>query len=123
MAALDGGEIVNARQYRDQSEAVAEERLAVATVQRGKDRIRMETRIIVPRRDPAISARVEAQYLPADQEIQIVSRTVTEMHITVPPQWARARLLWNGLSLENMTEPGCWVLTVQKELLNAARCP
>jgi predicted esterase len=143
IVSLDGREIANARQYRDQMEKVTEEKLAVATVQRGKDRVRMETRIIVPRRDPAVSARVEAQYLPDDKEIQIVSRTVTEMRITVPPQWAQAKLLWNGLALENITlenttlentklentklentkEPGCWVLTVQKELLNAARCP
>jgi predicted esterase len=123
IVSLDGREIANARQYRDQMEKVTEEKLAVAAVQRGKDRIRMETRIIVPRRDPAVSARVQARYLPDDKEIQIVSRTVTEMRINVPPQWAPAKLVWNGLSLENMKEPGCWVLTVQKELLNAARCP
>jgi hypothetical protein len=123
IVSLDGRDIANARQYRDQMEKVTEDKLAVATVQRGKDRIRMETRIIVPRRDPAVSARVEAQYLPDDKEIQIVSRTVTEMRVTVPPQWAQAKLFWNGLSLENIKEPGCWVLTVQKELLNAALCP
>lgn len=123
IVSLDGREIANARQYRDQMEKVTEDKLAVAAVQRGKDRIRIETRIILPRRDPAVSARVEAQYLPDDKEIQIVSRTVTEMRITVPPQWAQAKLLWNGLALESIQEPGCWVLTVQKELLNAARCP
>jgi predicted esterase len=123
IVSLDGREIANARQYRDQMEKVTEDKLTVATVQRGKDRIRMETRVIVPRRDPAVSARVQARFLPEEKQIQIVSRTVTEMRITVPPQWAPARLSWNGLSLEDMKEPGCWVLTVQKELLNAARCP
>jgi predicted esterase len=128
IVSLDGREIANARQYRDQMEKVAEEKPVVATVQRGKDRIRMETRIIVPRRDAAVSARVQAQYLPDDKEIQIVSRTVTEMRITVPPQWMPAKLVWNGLALENITlenikEAGCRVLTVQKELLNAALCP
>jgi hypothetical protein len=127
IVSLDGREIANARQYRDQMEKVTEDKLAVATVQRGKDRIRMETRMIVPRRDPAVSARVQAQYLPDDHEIQIISRTVTEMRITVPPQWAQAKLSWNGLSLENIIEnnkePGCWLLTVQREILNAARCP
>jgi predicted esterase len=123
IVSLDGREIANARQYLDQMEKVTEDKLAVASVQRGKDRIRLETRIIVPRHDPAVSARVQARYLPDDKEIQIVSRTVTEMRINVPPQWAPAKLSWNGLSLENIQEPGCWVLTVQKELLNAARCP
>jgi predicted esterase len=123
IVALDGREIANARQYQDLMEKVTEEKLAVATVQRGKERIRMETRIIIPRRDPAVSARVEAQYLADDHEVQIVSRTVTEMRVTVAPEWPPAKLLWNGLTLENLKEPGCWMLTMQKELLNAARCP
>ncbi len=123
IVALDGREIVNGRQYRDQMEKVTEEKLAVATVQRGKDRIRIETRVIVPRSEAVVSARVQAQYTPADKEIQVISRTVTEMHLTVPQQWAPVRVLWNGISMENIQEPGCWLLTVQKELLNAARCP
>jgi hypothetical protein len=123
IVALDGREIANARQYLDLMEKVTEDKLAVATVQRGNQRIRIETRIAIPRRDPAVSARVEAQYLPEDREVQIVSRTVTEMRVTVAPEWVPAKLLWNGLTLENLKEPGCWVLTTQKELLNAARCP
>ena len=63
-----------------------------------------------------------AQYLPADKEIQIVSRTITEMRVTVPPEWVPAALLWNGLTLENLKEAGCWVLSVQKELLRAEKC-
>ena len=54
----------------------------MVAVQRGKERIRVETRIVVPSRDPVVTARVEAQYLPADKEIQIVSRTITEMRVT-----------------------------------------
>ncbi len=92
------------------------------TVQRGKDRVRVETHINFPRRENTVSARVEAQYLPADKEIQIVSRTVTEMRVTVPPEWLPATLLWNGLSLENLKDAGCWSLTMQKELLHAEKC-
>jgi len=123
IVALDGREITNARQYLDLMEKVTEDKLAVATVQRGKERIRIETRITIPRRDPAVSARVEAQYLPDDREVQIVSRTITEMRVTVAPEWTPAKLLWNGLTLENLKEPGCWALTMQNELLNAAKCP
>jgi hypothetical protein len=77
---------------------------------------------VLPRRETGVSARVEAQYLPADKEIQIVSRTVTEMRVTVSPEWLPATLLWNGLSLENLKEAGCWLLSVQKELLHAEKC-
>jgi hypothetical protein len=122
IVALDGKEVVDAQQFADKMEKITEEKQAVATVQRGKDRIRMETHIIIPRRDPVVSARVEAQYLPAEKQIQIVSRTATEMRVTVAPHWVPATLFWNGLSLEDLKEPGCYVLTVEKELLHAAKC-
>ena len=99
--------------------AIAE---AVVTVQRGKERIRVETRITLPRRETGVTSRVQAQYLPAEKEIQIVSRTITEMRVTVAPEWVPATLLWNGLTLENLKEAGCWVLSVQKELLRAEKC-
>jgi hypothetical protein len=65
---------------------------------------------------------VQAQYQPAEKEIQIVSRTITEMRVTVPPEWVPATLSWNGLALEKLQEAGCWTLSVQKELLRAEKC-
>ena len=123
IVALDGRPVENARQYADTMAKFVEEKPVVATVQRGKERIRVETRIVLPRREPVVSARVEAQYLPADKEIQIVSRTVKEMRVTIPPQWALGgRLYWNGLSLEKIDAPGCFLLTVEKEILHATPC-
>jgi hypothetical protein len=122
LMALDGKPLATARQYLELLEKLTEEKPATVTVQRGKERIRVETRITLPRRDSGVTARVQAQYLPAEKEIQIVSRTITEMRVTVAPQWIPATLLWNGLSLENLEEAGCWVLSVQKELLHAEKC-
>ena len=122
LIALDGKPLANARQYLDLMEKATEERPAVVTVQRGKERVRVETHITLPRRETGVTSRVEAQYLPADKEIQIVSRTITEMRVTVAPDWAPATLLWNGLALENLKEAGCWLLSVQKELLHAEKC-
>ena len=122
LIALDGKPLASAVQYLELMEKVTEERAAVVTVQRGKERIRVETRITLPRREAGVTSRVEAQYLPAEKEIQIVSRTITEMRVTVPPEWVPAALLWNGLSLENVKEAGCWTLSVQKELLRAEKC-
>jgi hypothetical protein len=122
IVALDGRPIANAKQYQEMLEKVTEEKGTVAAVQRGKDRIRIETHIVLPRRDAGVTARVQAQYLPADKEIQIVSRTITEMRVTVPPEWLPASILWNGLTLENLKEPGCWLLGMQKDLLRAEKC-
>jgi hypothetical protein len=124
IVALDGKPIENAREYTRMLSQLTDEKPAVVTVQRGKERTRIDTRIVMPRADPPVTARVEAQYLPEDKEIQIVSRTVTEMRVTVPPQWAEgSKLLWNGLTLDRVESPGCWVLTVDKEILHAAKCP
>jgi hypothetical protein len=124
LMAIDGKEIPNAREYAAfMAKATAEKQVAVM-VQRGKDRVRVETRIVVPRIEVPLTARVQAQYVAADNDIQIISRTVKELRVTIPPQWALgARLYWNGLSLENIATPGCLKLTVDKELLHAEKCP
>jgi predicted esterase len=122
LMALDGKPLASARQYLELMEKFTEEKPATVTVQRGKERIRVETRITLPRREPGVTARVQAQFLPAEREIQIISRTITEMRVTVAPEWIPATLLWNGLSLENLEEAGCWALAVQKELLHAEKC-
>jgi predicted esterase len=122
LMAIDGREIPNAREYAAFMAKATEKQVAVM-VQRGKERVRVETRIVVPRIDVPMTARVQAQYVAADNDIQIVSRTVKELRVTIPPQWAQgARLYWNGLSLENIATPGCLKLTVDKELLHAEKC-
>jgi hypothetical protein len=46
------------------------------------------------------------------------------MKVTIPPDWARdSRLTWNGLALEKIESPGCYLLRIEKELLRAAKCP
>jgi hypothetical protein len=122
LVALDGKPLASAHQYLGLLEKFTEEKPATVTVQRGKERIRVETRITLPRRDSGVSARVGAQYLPAEREVQIISRTITEMRVTVAPEWIPATLVWNGLTLENLQEAGCWLLSVQKELLHAEKC-
>ena len=117
-----GVTIADAKQYQEILDEVSEEGHTVAMVQRGKDRIRMETRFTVPRRDAGVSARVQAEYLAADKTIQIISRTVTQMRVTVPQQWVPGSLVWNGLTLEELKEPGCWDLSMQKEILHAEKC-
>jgi hypothetical protein len=122
IVALDGKPIADAKGFQAMLDTVTDESHAVVTVQRGKDRIRVETRYLVPRRDAAISARVQAEYLPAEKTIQIISRTVTEMRVTIPSAWVPGSLYWNGLSLEEVREPGCWALRMEKELLHAEKC-
>lgn len=122
LMALDGRPIENVRQLVSLLALYTEDKPAVVTVQRGKDRVRVETRVVVPRRDPIVTARVEGKFLPAERVIQVASRTVKEMQVTIPPAWADSTLYWNGLVLEK-TAPGCVLLTVENQLLNAGKCP
>ncbi|HEX3746382.1 MAG TPA: hypothetical protein VHW09_20735 [Bryobacteraceae bacterium] len=122
MEALDGKPIENARQLMQILDKADATRDAVVMVKRGKDRVRIETRILVPRRDPVVTARVKAEFLPEYHQIVLISRAITEMNITIPPEWIPGDLLWNGLTLENMKAAGCYALKLEKELLHAGPC-
>jgi hypothetical protein len=124
IVALDGRPLDTPRRYLELLNKYAESRPAVATVQRGKERIRIETFVVVPKPDAVVTARVQARFIPAEREIQILTRAVKELKVMVPEQWAReSHLSWNGLPLEKLDAPGCYLLTMEKELLRAARCP
>jgi len=120
---LDGKDLADARAYRDQMAQVKEERQVAVIVQRGKQHIRIETAEILPRRAPMVTARVQAKYMPEEKEIQIVSRAVTEMQVTIPPQWVPAAVNWNGVALEKVEAPGCRLLVIEKALESAKACP
>jgi hypothetical protein len=122
LVALDGKPIDNARQLVQILEKADATRAAVVMVARGKDRIRVETRLVVPRRESVVSARVKAEFLPEYHQIVLISRSVTEMRVTIPADWIPADLLWNGLTLENVKTAGCYALRLDKELLHAAPC-
>jgi predicted esterase len=119
---LDGKPLENAAQFADLMARKTREDRAIAMVQRGKERIRMETRVILPRKELIVTARVQGTYTPGEKRIEIISRTVTEMRVTVPEHWLPADIFWNGLSLEGATKAGCVLLTVDKEILHAAAC-
>jgi predicted esterase len=122
IAALDGRPIENPRQYAETMNRYVENRPVTVMVERGKDRIRLETAIVVPRRDPALTARVQARFDAVSRTIEIVSRVVAEMRVTVPPHWVPGSLNWNGLSIEAIDKPGCIQLRIEKELLHASAC-
>jgi predicted esterase len=123
IVALDGKPIDNPHQYLEMLARVTESRPAVVMVERGKERIRIETRVVVPRRDPVVTGRVQAHYLPEYRQIEIITRAVTELRVTLPQDWVPADLFWNGLSLEGVKTAGCYLLKLDKELLHAGPCP
>jgi hypothetical protein len=122
IVSLSGRTLKDAREYAEMMEKTVEEKAVVATVQRGKDRVRLETRIVLPKREEVFTARVQGKYLVEEKEISILSRTVTEMRVSVPEAWAGATLNWNGTPLAKVEAAGCWLLTETNHLQSAKAC-
>jgi hypothetical protein len=123
IVALNGRELKDGAHYAELMSKIFEEAAATVMVQRGKDRLRLDTRVVLPKREEAVTARVQAAYLPAEKEIRIVSRAVTELRVTPPEAWMPAVISWNGTPLESVDKPGCWTLSMQKEIPSAKPCP
>lgn len=119
---LGGKELKNGAEFAQILYQTTEEKPVVVMVQRGKEKMRLETKIeIAPRAEP-VTARVRAQYLPDLQEVEVVSRAIAQMKLTLPESWLPAKITWNGTEVANATAAGCWLLDEEKELLSAKRC-
>lgn len=123
IVSIGGKPVTDGRAYVRMMDETKEEKEAAVLVQRGKERIRLETRVILPKPEEMVTARVKADYLPELKQIQIVSRAVAEIKVHVPEAWAPAGLNWNGTDLPKAETAGCWLLRLEKELARAARCP
>ncbi len=123
---LDGRPIADAHRYNELMAAFKEERQIAVMVERGKERVRLETTVILPKRASEVTARVQAKFDSEAREVEILSRTVTAMQVTIPAQWTPAVLTWNGVPLEKLEGPQgerCFELRVEKELESSRPCP
>jgi hypothetical protein len=119
---LGGKQVKNAAEFAQILYRTFEEKPVVAMVERGKEHLRLDTKIeMAPRAEP-VTARVRAQYLPDLQEVEVVSRAITQMKLTLPEAWLPVKINWNGTEVANATAAGCWLLDEQKELLTGKRC-
>ncbi|MFB3829827.1 MAG: hypothetical protein ACE15B_23860 [Bryobacteraceae bacterium] len=123
IVSVGGKAIENGAAYARMMDETAEERPVAVLVQRGKERIRLETRVIVPRREEVQTARVQGQYSVEAREILVLSRAVTGMRLTVPAEWAPAAVNWNGVEAGKVEAGGCWLLRVEKGLITGRKCP
>ncbi len=119
---LGGKELKNGAAYAQTLYQTFEEKPVVAMVARGKEHVRLETKIVISPRAEPLTARVRAQYLPDLQEVEVVSRAITQMKLTLPASWLPVKINWNGTELADASTAGCWLLDEQKELLTAKQC-
>jgi hypothetical protein len=119
---LGGKELKDGAEYAQILYQTFEEKAVVAMVRRGKEHLRLETKIALAQRAEPVTGRVRAQYLPDLHVVEVVSRAITQMKVTLPESWLPAKISWNGTEVANATAAGCWLLDEQKELLTAKRC-
>ncbi len=122
IVAIGGKALSSPREFLDFMDHAVEEKSVVLMVERGSDRLRIETQIVLPKRTEVMTARVVGEYLPQVPEVRILSRAVTEMRVTIPPHWAPSTLTWNGSELAKLEGGGCWLLSEKNQLLHAQKC-
>jgi hypothetical protein len=110
LVAIAGAPIRDPRQYLEFMDQAREEKPVVVTIQRGKQRLRVDTRIVLPKRDEKVSARLQAEFLSDARELLIISRGVAQLRLTLPPYWVPCPISWNGLAAGRADSPGCWIL-------------
>jgi hypothetical protein len=119
---LGGKELKDGAEFAQILYRTFDEKPVVAMVERGKEHLRLETKIEMTRRAEPVTARVRAQYLPELHEVEVVSRAIAQLKVTLPESWLPAKIDWNGTDVANATAAGCWLLDERKELLTAKRC-
>jgi hypothetical protein len=111
IVAISGEPIHNARDYVEFMDRATAERTVVIMVERGKERIRIPTRIVMPKREEVITVRIQGDFMQEGNDLFLISRGVSEVKLTIPDRWTPANLSWNGKSIAPITSPGCYVVT------------
>jgi len=122
---LAGKEIRDGRQYAETMDQTTEEKPVAIMLERAKERRRVETRIVVPKRAELVTVRVQAQFLADSRELLVITRGVTELRVTLPDYWVPCPINWNGIRLGKPTAPGagCWPRAARRASANEASSP
>lgn len=110
IVSVAGTRIADGRDYLRFMDEIREEKPAAILIQRGKERLRIETRILLPKREENVTARVRGEWLEESRELLIISRGVAEMKVDLPAAWAPAAINWNGQEVLKAAAAGCWIV-------------
>ncbi len=121
----DGDKVlsINGKDPTQFLESTRDEKAVVVMVQRGKDRVRLDARVVVPMREEGLTIRVQGEVLPDTKEILLITRGVAQIKMVVPPHWAPATLNWNGPSAVKLETAGCYIVTDAAGAISSAACP
>ncbi len=120
--AVAGVEIKDGRDYAERLDSMADTKAIAVMVQRGQERIRIETKVVLPERETLQTTRVQGIYTAEQHELLLITRGVSGLRVRLPKDWAPAKALWNGNEL-SLPKEGCWQLTEKEGEFSAAPCP
>jgi hypothetical protein len=123
IVSVAGKELGDGREYARQMDEMTDDKSVAVQIQRGKERLRLETKIVLPKREELVTARVQGRYLPDQKELLLISRAVTQMRVRIPAEWTPVSVSWNGLDLVKAESAGCWVLSIERDAPEASKCP
>jgi hypothetical protein len=118
IVSIAGREIRDAADYARFMDEQVDTRSTAVIVLRAKQRVRMETRIVLPERQELSTARMQGTYTAEQQELLVITRGVKAFRLRVHPDWNGAAASWNGEDLGKL-EAGCWEVDDR----GARKCP
>lgn len=111
IVSVGGTKIADGAAYARLMEETREQKPVGLVVERGKERIRIETRVLLPKREETVTARLRAEWSQENRELLIVSRGVAGMKLDLPQAWSPAAINWNGREILKADAPGCWIIS------------
>lgn len=109
--AVRGKPVAGGAAYAALMDGPIEEGPATVMLQRGKEKMRLETRVLLPKREETITARVQAEYSIESHEVLIVSRNVAALRLEPPAAWLPFTVNWNGRDFGKLETAGCVLLS------------
>ncbi len=85
-----------------------EERALGVVVLRGKDRLRLESRIALAKREENVTARVRGEFMMDGRQLLLITRGVAAVRLDLPSYWAPCTINWNGNEAGIAQTAGCW---------------
>ncbi len=112
IVSVGGTRIQDARDYVAFMAGQTEDRALGVVVTRGKERLRLESRISLAKRDENITARVRAEFLMDGRQLLLITRGVAAVRLDLPSYWAPCAINWNGVEAGSAESGGCWSATL-----------
>jgi dienelactone hydrolase len=112
IVSVGGTAIKDARDFAAFLAAQTEERGLGVVVMRAKDRLRLESRIALAKREENITARVRGEFLMDGHQLLLITRGVGALKVDLPSYWTPCTINWNGTQAGSAASGGCWMVTL-----------